>query len=211
MFSNLDKYKTKTMSSIVTDINPEVRLKTWNSFIDETNVDEFLKNIDVLIDSVDAFAIDTRRLIFNKAQAKGIPIVTCAPIGFGVSALIFTPKSMSFDSYFNYKKNLSELDKFSHFIACLCPKLYFKKYLDLTEVNENQQKGPSVASSVTLCAGYAGTQVVKLLTNKKVKATPYYHYFCPYTYRFGVKKLRFGNKHPFQKFKIKKFSQHINK
>lgn len=207
LYSSVDKCKVEVMTNVVKDINPNVRLKTWKSFINESNVDDFLENIDILIDSVDAFAFDARRLIYSKARLKGIPIISAGPIGLGVSALIYTPDSMPFDTYINYKENMNETEKFVHFLVGLCPKLYFKDYFDHDSVSGSEKRGPSVASAVNFCAGYAATQVIKLLTNQEVKATPYYHYFCPYTEKFGCKYLPFGNRHPIQKLKINKLTK----
>jgi len=183
--NTIGRSKVETMAEVARCINPEVRLKTWNCFIDEGNVEEFLRGADVVIDSVDAFAIDARRLIFTKAHQMNIPVVTCGPIGFGVAMTIFLPRGLSFDDYFGFEPGLSEQEKFIRFMVGLCPRPHFLRYMDTGKLSADERSGPSISSSVTLCAGFAATETVKLLTGRgRVDAIPYVHYFDPYLLKF---------------------------
>ena len=183
--ASIGRSKVETMEEIARGINPDVRLKKWNVFIDESNVEDFLKGTDIVLDSVDAFALDARRLIFMKAHEMSIPVITCGPIGFGVAMTTFLPRGMSFDDYFGFEPNLSEQEKFIRFMVGLCPRPHFLRYMDIKKLSASERAGPSLASSVTLCAGFAATETVKLLIGRgRVDAIPVVHYFDPYLLKF---------------------------
>ena len=93
--STLGISKSDVMETQAKSINPELRIEKWDAFIDESNVEAFLKGCDLVVDSLDAFATRARSILFTKAQQMGIPVVTAGPIGFSTDMLIFTPKSMS--------------------------------------------------------------------------------------------------------------------
>ncbi len=179
------KDKVEVMNEVARSINPEVRLKSWNRFIDAETVDEFLDGVDLLIDSVDAFAFEARHILFMAAYRKNIPVVSCGPIGCGVTMLVFLPGAVSFDEYFGYESGLSQNEEFVRFIVGLCPRPYFLRYLDTSKLSLTERAGPSLASSVALCAGFAATEALKLLLGRgRVRALPYVHYFDTYLHRF---------------------------
>ena len=90
--ANIDtvgKSKTNTMAGCVRSINPEAKLNVFNEFITPENVDAFLSGVDILIDSVDFFSIDARRMIFREAARRGIWAITAGPIGFSTAWIVF--------------------------------------------------------------------------------------------------------------------------
>jgi molybdopterin/thiamine biosynthesis adenylyltransferase len=200
--STLGESKTEVMSKIVRDINPEISLGVWKEGISEDNVEEFLRGTQLVIDSLDAYEIDVRRLVFMKARLMGIPVITAGPIGLSCAMLVFMPDSMSFDDYFCIEDGMSQQEKFTRFILGLIPHLRPFKYLITDEINSAERRGPSSAAAVTLCSGFAAVEALKVLLNKgEVRATPYCHYYDPYLMRFKCGYLRWGNRGPLQKMK----------
>ncbi len=200
---HLGKNKTEVMGGMAHDINPEIQFKIWNEFIDETNVVDFLSDCDLVLDGIDAFEIEARRIVFMKARQMGIPVITAGPIGFSSVLLVFMPDSISFEDYFDIRKEMNSEEKFLRFMLGLAPKLHYLSYMNTRKVDPTQKSGPSVASSVALCAGFAATEAVKiLLKRKKISAVPHFHYFDPYLAKYKRGFLPFGNRNPIQRLKL---------
>lgn len=206
---SLAKSKVEVMEQQARMINPELRLQAWKDSIGEENVEEFLSGCDLVVDGVDAYATETRRIIFMTAAEMGIPVITAGPIGFSAALLVFTPDSMTYEEYFDYSSETAPNDQFVKFILGLTPRPLYLSYLNVKKVDANQRNGPSMASSVALCAGFAGVEALKLLLDRgKVYPVPYYHYFDPYLMKFKVGWMPLGNRNPWQKLKffvMKKF------
>lgn len=203
MVSTFDRPKLDVMDQLVRDVNPQVRLQCWDRFIDESNVDEFLTGVDLVIDSVDAFAIDARLLLFRKAAEKKIPIITAGPIGFSTSMLVQTPESVGLSRYLNISPTMSDREKFIRFIVGLTPRPRFLKYMKTGNIDMKNHNGPCLASSVNLCAAFAAVEAVKLILGRgKVYPLPWYHYYDPYISVFKRGKLLLGNRHPLQRLLI---------
>ncbi len=202
--SNLGRNKAEVMAEIGKDINPDLRLKMWNKFVDKNNVDAFLSGVDLVIDSLDAYNIEARCLIFSEAKKRKIPIISVGPVGFSAAMIVFTPESMGFEQYIQFDPSLSDTENFIRFIVGVTPRPYFVKYMKPKSASAQAQTAPSVSTSVFLCAGFAGVEAIKLLLDRgSVKAVPHYHYFDPYLMKFKVGYTPFGNRNPIQKILIK--------
>lgn len=198
--STLDQPKAETMTRIVLEVNPGLRLKTLSEFITPINIDSFLDGVDIVIDAIDAYQVESRRLLINTALKRNIPVISAGPIGFSCSLLVFRPGGMNFDEYFDYDERLSNAEQFLKFMIGLTPRPYFLKYLKTEKVDFEKQTGPSLSSSVTLCAGFVAVEVLKLLLGRgKCRAVPSYHYFDPYLHIFKQGWLPMGNRNPLQK------------
>ena len=202
--STLGKSKVKTMKNYALDINPNLRLKVWEEAIDKTNVRSFLTGCDLMIDSIDAFAVSAKRLVYNTALEMGIPVIAAGPVGYGCALLIFLPGGPNFDDYFNYQVNDSKQTNFLRYMIGVTPRPYFLSYLDRTQVDMKNESGPSLCSSVQLCAGFATTEVIKIITGRgEINAAPYYNYFDPYLQKFKVHKLNKFHQHIVQPIVLK--------
>ena len=206
--STVGQAKCDVMAKTAQDINPQATLKTFPKGIDESNVDEFLAGIDIYIDSLDFFALDARKLVFAKCESLRIPVVTAAPLGMGTALLCFTPDSMSFTEYFDFKATDSEDDAYIKFLIGLSPSMLQRNYLvDPTKADFAAKKGPSTAMGVKLCAGAAATFALKLLLNRgKVPVAPHGFHFDAYNNKLKQTWRPWGNRNPIQKiaFKIAK-------
>jgi tRNA A37 threonylcarbamoyladenosine dehydratase len=98
--STLGQKKAAVLERMIKDINPDAEVNVFPNGIKDDNVDRFLDGADLFIDGFDFFVFDIRRIVFNKARAKGIYSMTAGPIGFGTTGIIFNFKGMSFDEYF---------------------------------------------------------------------------------------------------------------
>jgi len=64
--------KADVMRDIVLDINPEAEIRMFRDPLGAANADAFLEGCNVLVDGIDAFEIDLRRVLFRNARARGI-------------------------------------------------------------------------------------------------------------------------------------------
>lgn len=120
-------------------------LEFLKEFVTPENVDRFLEDVDLLIDAVDFFAFDARRMLFREAARRGIWVVTAGPIGFSTAWLAFDPKGMSFDNYFDLRDGMAAVDQFAAFAIGLAPRSTHIPYFDFSYVDQNG-RGPSVAA-----------------------------------------------------------------
>jgi molybdopterin/thiamine biosynthesis adenylyltransferase len=198
----LEQHKASVLGAAARDVNPELELDICNHFIDRSNVDAFLDGVDLLVDAVDFFAFDARRLLFQEARKRGIWAVTAGPIGFSTAWISFDPNGMSFDEYFDLRDDMDSLDRFVAFALGLAPKATHVPYFDFSYVDRDSGRGPSVASACRLASGVVGAEAVKILLQRgQVKPAPRYHQFDPYRYVFKNGCLRMGNRGPIQRLK----------
>lgn len=193
--STVGQGKMETMAKMVVDINPEAGVKTFDSGIDENNVDEFLDEVDLYVDSLDFFALSARKLVFQRCYERRIPVVTAAPLGLGSALLCFLPDKMSFEDYFRFAAKDNEEDQLIQFLIGLSPAMLQRPYLvDQTRVSFKQKKGPSTVMAVNLCAGIAGTYALKILLGRgEVLAAPYGLHFDAYRNKLKKTWRPFGN------------------
>ncbi len=210
----LGKNKAASMKQTALSVNPHADIQTFEKGVLENNIDQFLSGVDILIDGIEFFSIEIRRLIFKEAQKRGIYTITAGPLGFGSALLIFAPSGMRFDEYFDIKEGMNELEKLVAFGVGLAPASLHMRYIDLNSFDLNTKSGPSLVLACQLCASLAATETLKILLNRKpVKSAPHYCQFDPYEQECRKGYLWRGNKHPFQRLKrwylLKKFSSMV--
>lgn len=202
-----DHKKLDTMVSMALAINPELDIKTFPEGIDENNTNEFLEDVDCYVDSLDFFALEARKRVFNLCTEKGIPATTAAPIGMGTAYLNFLPGQMTFEEYFRFEGH-SENEQYLKFFLGLTPAALQSAYLvDPSKLDLGNKKGPSMPMGCKLAAGVAGAQVLKILLNRgKVLNVPWGLHFDAYTNQFKKTWRPGGNNNLIQKlaFKIAK-------
>jgi len=196
--------KIEVMSGLARQINPGVNIRAFPAGINSDNISEFLDGVDVYVDGLDYFVFKIRSEIFKACYDKRIPAVTAAPLGMGVALLNFLPGKMSFEQYFGWKDADSDVTKAIKFLVGLAPSLPQRRYIvDLSYVDFKRGKGPSTPMACELCAGYAGTEVLKLLLGRgKVHPAPYSLHFDAYMDKFYARKIWLGNRNPLQKLKM---------
>lgn len=197
--STVGQPKADVLERMARDINPGCELQKFPMGVTADNVDAFLDDVDVYVDGIDFFAIDARRLLFARCHARGIPAVTAAPLGIGVSLLYFDPKGMSFEQYFRLE-GLPRQEQFARFIAGLSPAMLQRTYLVHPEaVDFGAEKGPSTIMACEMCAGMMGTAVMKLLLGRGgLRAAPWALQFDAYRQRLKLTWRPWGNANPLQ-------------
>lgn len=166
MMSTIGKPKMDVMNKVLADINPEVELQSFPQGVNEENVEEFLTGVDLYIDSLDFFAMDARRKVFEMCAKMSIPAVTAAPLGMGTAFLCFMPGKMTFEEYFGMQGH-SQTEQYLRFYLGLAPASLQSQYLvDPTRLNLEEKRGPSTIIGCTMSAGVAAAYAVKILLGR---------------------------------------------
>jgi molybdopterin/thiamine biosynthesis adenylyltransferase len=150
--STIGKPKAETIAAMAREINPELDLKVFSNGVDEANVDEFLADVDVYVDSLDFFVLEFRLKLFARLEARGIPAVIAGPIGMGTGYLVFMPGKMSFEEYFRLAGQPPE-EQALRFALGLTPAGFHRSYMmDLSRFDLKGGRGPSTSLACELCA-----------------------------------------------------------
>ena len=192
--------KVDVMAKLARDINPGASIRLFADGVTPENVGDFLDGVDLYVDGIDFFSMDARRLLFAACRERGIPALTAAPLGMGVSLLYFDPKRMSFEEYFRLEGH-DRQEQYARFIAGLSPAMLQRKYLVVpAAVDFAQQRGPSTVMACDLCAGVMGTEALKVLLGRgRLRPAPWAMQFDAYRHKLKFTWRPSGNDHPLQK------------
>ncbi len=200
MISTVNKSKVDVMGDIILDINPFAEVKRFGE-INEGDIDAFLEGVDVVVDGVDFFSVDARRLVFKKAYEKGIPVVTAAPLGFGSAVHIFDKDSMTFDDYFGITDATSYEQKLVLFGIGITPSLLQTAYMPAATLKLDEKKAASSVVGTLAAANLVATEVYKILSGYPYEGSPVSFQFDPYLMKLKRKRLIWGNRGPLQRIK----------
>ena len=202
MQSTVGRLKTEVMAAMARDIHPGVDIKTFDQGIQADNIEDFLRDVDVVVDALDVFAMSARLLLYRTARRLGKPVLFAGPLGLSATMAVVMPGGMSFEDYFDIRDGMTPFETLIAFIVGLAPAGTHWKYMDTTRVQATDHAGPSSAASLSLIAGVMGVEVLVLLLGRRAPlAVPAYSQFDPYlgTYKRG--RLRWGNRGPLQRLK----------
>jgi len=201
--SHLGRPKLDVMVEEALNINPYLDIRRFPDGVQKQNLDAFLDGVDVVVDGIDFFNFDIRRMVFNRARTRGIHVVTAGPLGYSAAMLVFAPdRGMGFDDYFDIRDAMTTEEKLLSFLIGLAPRATHRQYVDPGRIDLENQRGPSLGAGCTNCASAAAAEVVRILLGQKgIRPAPYYFQYDPYARRFQQGYLLFGNRHPLQQVK----------
>jgi molybdopterin/thiamine biosynthesis adenylyltransferase len=81
--------KVDSARKAITDLNPDVKVVTYEEMLLAGNVDRLIEGYDVVLDGTDTF--DTRYLLNDAAVARGIPVVHASVFRFEGQLTVFKP------------------------------------------------------------------------------------------------------------------------
>lgn len=202
--SNIGKSKVLVLAGMAHEINPELNIQQFPEGVNELNVHDFLRNVDLYVDGLNFFAIAARRLVFEACHRLNIPAITAAPLGMGAAVLVFMPGRMSFEQYFCLD-GCDEEEMFIRFLLGLSPAMLQRGYLvDPTQVDFIKHKGPSTGAACQLCAGLAAVEALKVLLERGgVYAVPWGYQFDAYCHRLVKTWRPWGNRNMLQKIALR--------
>ncbi|MHB1084766.1 MAG: ThiF family adenylyltransferase [Thiobacillus sp.] len=195
--------KVDVLADMARDINPEMDIRLFPQGVNEQNLAEFFRDVDLYVDGLDFFAFEAREQVFKYCAENRIPAVTVAPLGMSAALLNFLPGGMSFEDYFQVAGR-PELEKAVRFLVGLAPALLHRHYLaDKSRVDLKARKGPSTIMACQLCAGVAASEALKILLGRgKVWAAPHGIQFDGYRNRLAHTWRPGGNRNPLNRLAI---------
>ena len=201
--SSLGRPKVEVLAEMARDINPEADIRIFPQGVNEQNLAEFFRDVDLYVDGLDFFAFEAREQVFKYCAENRIPAVTVAPLGMSAALLNFLPGGMSFEDYFQVAGR-PEMEKAVRFLVGLAPALLHRHYLaDKTRVDLRVRKGPSTVMACQLCAGVAASEALKILLKRgKVWAVPHGIQFDGYRNRLAHTWRPGGNRNPLNRIAI---------
>ena len=200
--STVGQSKTAVTKEMILSINPEAQVEIFPEGISAVNIDAFLENVDLALDGIDFFEVDTKILFFEKCYQKKITAVTSCPIGFGASLIVFTPSGMKYDAYFDFKEGMSEDQKRRTLMFGLAPSALSLSYMGKDALNSKTHRAASVSPGLMLVGALTGTESVKIITGKgKVWASPRIYQLDLLTQRVRRKYYPYGMRSFWQRLK----------
>ena len=202
--ATVDRPKLDCLAEMALAINPELEIERFPEGVQPDAAERFLEGCDLYLDGLDFFALPARRAVFAACERLGIPAVTAAPLGMGSALLNFLPGRTSFENYFQLEGQI-EFQQYLRFLVGLAPARLHAGYLVLPDrIDLIKRKGPSTAMGCELCAGFAATQVLKLLLGRgRVLAAPWGLQFDAFANRLRRTWRPGGNNHPLQRLAIR--------
>lgn len=195
--------KLEVMVEEALSINPFLDITPYPAGLTTDNMEAFLTGVDVVLDGLDFFQFEIRRTLFNMARSMGIPVITAGPLGFSSALLVFTPQGMGFDEYFDVGGELPEEQKYLRFAMGLAPRPTHIGYMDLSRVDLNGGKGPSLNIACQLCSSLAATEAVRIILGKPgLKPAPCFMQFDPFLRVLRKGRLAWGNRALSQRAKL---------
>ena len=194
--------KAEVMAEKALAINPELELEIIPQRIAANNIAQFLADVDVVLDGIDFFSFDARRLLFREARQRGIWALTAGPIGFSAAWLLFDPQRDGVRRLLRPTRWDAPVDQFSAFLIGLTPRGTHFPYLDLSYVDRQTGRGPSAGLACNLCSGIAAVETAKIILGRgPLRPVPYYAQFDAYRCLLRRGRVFWGNRHPIQRLK----------
>ena len=104
LHSTIGRKKVDVMKERILDINPDCIVETLPEFIDASNIDAFLSNVDILLDCIDPLAKEIRSRLRKMGIGRGIECV-------------FSPEKVEF----TYRETETEVTGRKHLILGSMP------------------------------------------------------------------------------------------
>lgn len=200
--ANIGRLKTEVARETILAINPEADIQTFDSGIGVENIDTFLEGVDVVVDSLDFYCFEERFLLYSRARARGLWVLTAPPLGFGFTLLMFNPKGMKFEDYFGFEPGMPERQQVVSLIVGIAPRPFMLRYLQQDKAKLAGRRLPSVGAAPFLIAGVIASEVANLLTRKTPPmAVPTIYQFDAMLRVFRRKTYPWGMRSPLQRMK----------
>ncbi|MCB0422969.1 MAG: ThiF family adenylyltransferase, partial [Bdellovibrionales bacterium] len=169
-FQSIGRSKTEAMEEFAYNINPNCQIQLFSDGVQLNNIRQFLEGVDLLVDTLDLYAMPTRIALYKISHELRIPMVTAGPFGMGTSVMAFHPDRLGFTDYFNLNDpDLSIEEAIARFLVGITPPFFIKKgaYLVWKEGFDLwQKKLPSLNIGCDAAAAALGSVALKILLKR---------------------------------------------
>lgn len=154
--------KSKSLKEVILGINPEAKVDAYSEFVNEKNVDSFVADCDVIIDTIDFLDLKSVILLHDKAHFYKKPILSAFAAAWGAVGVLIPPYGDKaylrtiFSVHEQDLHNLSYTEKFTAFFSRLAPHLNSEVQSIMinvfTKMKDNQPCPASVVITGAQCA-----------------------------------------------------------
>lgn len=176
---SVGRSKAEVMATSIRGINPGAEVRTFPHGIQPGNIDAFLDGLDVVMDGLEFFAIETRRMMHAACRDRGVPVIQAGPVGYGAALTVFLPSGPSFDDHFGIDDSMSRVEMLA--AHALGHGRGAREDIDPTRVDFEARTAPGLTSACLLCSALAATEALKLIVGRgSAVAAPNGLYFDPF-------------------------------
>ncbi|WP_457632516.1 ThiF family adenylyltransferase [Oceanithermus desulfurans] len=201
--ASLGQNKAEATAAALRQINPEAEVQVIPARVSGENAAAFFEGADVVFDGLDVFAARARRLLFHAAQARGVPVVSAGPIGFGAVWFVWAPGAMPFDRFFGIGDGQGEAEQVLRFLAGIAGQGPQLKYMQTHRVDAETGAAPSVGLAVQIAAGAAAAEFVKFYLGRGARRPlPWLFHFDPYAHHFKRYRRVLGGRDPLFRLRL---------
>lgn len=153
-------------------INPDVNVRIFREGVKPSNLNDFLADIDWVIDVVDLFAMEDKLALNNEARHLNIPVASCATLGFSGSVVIFNKSTPSFADLTGISNENKYEENLSRFLRFICPEVPPYMWGQLIKAMDRSGYIPFVTPGGEISAAMAASEIAKNIVGlgKKVIA-----------------------------------------
>lgn len=95
-FEDVGKNKTKATKARIESINPHIEVIAIDEYLDQSNMDKLVADVDFVIDSIDISALDIIFKLHRSATRHGKAVLFPINIGWSSGLFVFTEQSITF-------------------------------------------------------------------------------------------------------------------
>ncbi|MBX2986962.1 MAG: ThiF family adenylyltransferase [Bdellovibrionaceae bacterium] len=142
-------------------VNPDVQIKVFRDGVKPANVESFLTGVDWVVDVVDLFALPDKLALNAEARRRGLPVVSCATLGFTGCMVVFDPKTPSFAELTGMTPEAplpQNLERFFRFIAPEVPSYMLEQ---VVKSLDRSTYIPFITPGGEISAAFAASEIAK--------------------------------------------------
>jgi molybdopterin/thiamine biosynthesis adenylyltransferase len=181
--------KAEVLEERLMTVNPALELERFGG-LDEANVARFLDGADLACDAIDYFHVAPHRMMHREARKRGVPVVFCGPQGFGCTLHLFEPDHMSFDEFFDFHDDQSDLEQMRNWGMGIGPTHLYRHYLPHRNLDFEKQTGSVVSAVCLLSTALVAAVALRRLLNQEMFFKP-----VPHVYHLDLVMGRFEEVH----------------
>jgi len=178
---NYGRNKAVVFKEMAEEINPDVKVDVYTDGVSQDNVEDFLRNVNLLIDESELRYAHIGVMLARTARKLLIPNMTVMNIGFAGVATSFDPEAKNTHATLEYLLGISEdvpIDEIKDMKVNLDSMLpYIPGYgdIDVLKAVNDGAPFPSIVQGVSIAAGLGSTQaflhMVAPANNNRIKPT----------------------------------------
>lgn len=142
-------------------INPNVNVRLFREGVKPSNLNKFLSGVDWVVDVVDVFAMEDKLALNTEAHRRGLPVASCATLGFSGSVVIFNKDTPSFANLTGISTENSYEENLSRFLRFICPEVPDYMWGQLVKALDRSGYVPFVTPGGEISAAITASEIAK--------------------------------------------------